>query len=177
MLIRAERPEDAVQIGRIHTLAFGHDDEQKLIDRLRQDEAFDPQLSLVAEQDGQVIGHVLFSPVTVESPAASVPAMILAPLAVLEEYRGAGAGTALVTEGLARLRQRGVRLVLVWGGEFYSRFGFVPAHPYGIFRPNPMPGHVVRLLELTPGAAEGVMGVIRYPAAFGPMVNQWYPGA
>ena len=173
--VRSESPSDYEQISRIHSLAFGHDWEAKLIENLRNAPGFDPELSLVADLDGKAVGHICFSTVSIETPVSSTEAVILAPLAVLEEYRKSGAGTALVTEGIKRCRERGFRIMLVYGGPYYERFGFMTAHEQGIFRPNPMPGEVVRMLELVPGALDGVRGVIKYPKAFKPLVNQWYP--
>ena len=175
MFVRSENEKDHGQIRRIHALAFGHDWEADLIENLRKDPGFDPSRSLVADVDGTACGHVLFSDISIETPVSSVPAVILAPLAVLEEYRGCGFGTALVSAGIDLCRERGYRIMLVYGGPFYERFGFTTAHDKGIFRPNPMPGEVVRILELEQGASKGVMGVIKYPKAFRPLVNQWYP--
>lgn len=175
MIIRTERENDYNAIDEIHNSAFGHDVESALIRRLRKAESFNKEFSLVAEQDGEVIGHILFTPITVESPAKSSPAIILAPLAVLKEYRGVGAGTALVAEGIKRTREAGFTLMLVYGHRFYEKkFGFTLAHEKGIFRPNPMPGAVVRMLPLTEGGADGVMGVIKYPKEFRPLIEEWY---
>lgn len=174
-IVRSERPEDYEQISRIHSLAFGHDWEADLILNLRTDPGFDPDLSLVADLDGKAVGHICFSRISIETPVSSTEAVILAPLAILEEERSLGAGTALVTEGIKRCKEKGFKIMLVYGGPYYERFGFRTAHEQGIFRPNPMPGEVVRMLELVPGALDGVRGVIKYPKAFKPLVNQWYP--
>ena len=174
MIIRQERKEDFETIDRIHDSAFGHDWESRLIRALREEEGYDPALSLVAEEGGKVVGHILFSRVTVESPVSSVPALILAPLAVFEEYRGLKAGTMLVSEGIRIAKERGEKLMLVYGHRFYERFGFTLAHEKGIFRPNPVNGEVVRILELEENAAHGVMGVIKYPVSFRPLIEEWY---
>ena len=174
MIIRSEEEKDYKIIGKIHTLAFGHDLEAKLIEDLRSDEKFDKDLSLVAEENGNVIGHILFSHITIETPVSSKEAVILAPLAVLKDYRNKKAGTELVLEGIKRTKERGYKIMLVYGHTFYERFGFKLAHENHIFRPNPMPGEIVRILEMEKGAACGVSGVIKYPGAFKPLVNQWY---
>lgn len=174
MIIRAERPEDYSTIDQIHDRAFGHDWESLLIRNLRTEEGYDKSLSLVAEHEGKVVGHILFSRITIESPISSHPALILAPLAVFEEFRGIKAGTMLVEEGIRIAKERGEKMILVYGHRFYERFGFTMAHEKGIFRPNPMKGEVVRLLELEEGAADGVMGVIKYPVSFRPLIEEWY---
>lgn len=170
-MIRSERPGDHDAIARIHTLAFGHDWEADLIDRLRENGPFDPEFSLVADPGDGPVGHVMFTPVTIENTVNSVPAVVLAPLAVLEECRSGGFGTALVTEGIRRCRARGDRIMVVYGGPYYDRFGFELARDHHIFRPDPVPGQQLRVLELVPGALEGVSGVIRYPKAFAPLLN------
>lgn len=174
MIIRQERPEDFEIIDQIHDLAFGHDWESKLIRNLRTEEGYDPILSLVAEHEGKVIGHILFSRITIESPVSSVPALILAPLAVFKEYRGIKAGTELVSEGIRIAKERNEKMILVYGHRFYERFGFTMAHEKGIFRPNPVKGELVRLLELEENAADGAMGVIKYPVSFRPLIEEWY---
>ncbi len=174
MIIRQERPEDFETIDKIHDLAFGHDWESKLIRNLRTEEGYDPTLSLVAEHEGKVVGHILFSRITIESPVSSVPALILAPLAVFKEYRGIKAGTMLVSEGIRIAKERSEKMILVYGHRFYERFGFTMAHEKGIFRPNPIKGELVRLLELEDGAADGAMGVIKYPVSFRPLIEEWY---
>ena len=175
MIIRTETEKDFDFIDQIHDSAFGHSVESALIRRLRASAGFVKDFSLVAECDGKTVGHVLFTPVTVESPVKSSPAVILAPLAVLGEHRGVGAGTALVAEGIRRTKDAGYTLMLVYGHRFYEKkFGFTLAHEQGIFRPNPMPGAVVRMLPLTEGGAEGVSGVIKYPVEFRPLIEEWY---
>ncbi len=174
MIIRTETEKDYGAIKEIHDKAFGHDVESALIERLRKSPGFNKEFSLVAEEEGKVIGHILFTDVTVNTPVSSTPAVILAPLAVLKEYRGLGAGSALVKEGIRRTKAAGHRLMLVNGHRFYERFGFTTAHDKGIFRPNPHPSAVVRLLELEAGAAAGVMGVIKYPIEFRPLIEEWY---
>ena len=170
-MIRSETPADFAAIDRIHTLAFGHDWEALLIRRLRDTASFDPDFSLVADFGEGPVGHVMFTHVTVEDTVSSVPAVVLAPLAVLEEHRSGGFGTKLVTEGIKRCKERGDRIMLVYGGPYYDRFGFELARDHHIFRPDPVPGQQLRVLELVPGALEGVSGVIRYPAAFKPLLN------
>ncbi len=175
MIIRTETEKDFDVIDKIHDSAFGHNWESALIRRLRNREDYIKDFSLVAEIDGEVVGHVLFTHVTVESPVKSTPAVILAPLAVFKDYRSIGAGTALVAEGIKRTREAGYGLMLVYGHRFYEKkFGFTLAHEQGIFRPNPMPNAPVRMLPLTEKGAEGVSGVIKYPVEFRPLIDEWY---
>jgi len=174
MIIRTETEKDYKAIKEIHDKAFGHDVESALIERLRASDSYNKEFSIVAEEDGKVVGHILFTHVSVDTPVKSSPAVILAPLAVLKEHRGFGAGSALVKEGIKRTKAAGYTLMLVNGHRFYERFGFTTAHERGIFRPNPHPSAVVRMLEMEAGAAEGVMGVIKYPKEFRPLIEEWY---
>lgn len=174
MVIRAEQPADYNAIDDIHNKAFGHSVESALIRRLRQRADYNKELSLVAEEGGTVLGHVLFTPVTVESPVKSTPAIILAPLAVLEQHRSKGVGAMLVRAGIEKARKAGYGIMLVYGHSYYTRFGFTLAHPKGIFRPNPMPGATVWVLELAQGGLDGAMGVIKYPKEFRPLIEEWY---
>ena len=170
-MIRSETTSDYAAIDAIHTEAFGHDWEAALIRRLRRDGPFDPELSLVADEGSGPLGHTLFTPVTIEDTVHSIPAMVLAPLAVRADCRSGGLGTRLVQEGIRRCSERGCRILLVYGGPYYDRFGFTLARNHHIYRPDPVPGQHLRVLELIPGALDGVSGVIRYPGAFAPLLH------
>jgi predicted N-acetyltransferase YhbS len=141
MLVRPEYPADVARIRAIAETAFaasafGHHGEADLIERLRA--GCSEILSLVAECEGEVVGHVLFSPVAIHCDdgrggGATCTGMGLGPLAVLPEYQRRGIGSRLVEEGLARLRQRDCPFVCVLGDPtFYGRLGFQPAAPLGI---------------------------------------------
>ena len=104
--IRPETPADHDAVNRVHRQAFGQLDEADLVEQLRRDAH--PHVSLVAEVDGTVVGHIFFSPVELPSPERSVSAMGLAPMAVLPEWQRQGIGAQLVREGLAACRRRAV---------------------------------------------------------------------
>ena len=118
-------PEDVSQVRNVNELAFGQPAEADLVERLRQ--ACDDSLSLVAEDDA-VVGHILFTPVVVESAGRRVFGMGLAPMAVLPDRQRQGIGSQLVRRGLDILRERGCPFVVAVGySEYYPRFGFEPA--------------------------------------------------
>ena len=128
--IRPEGPENAARIRRINELAFGQPAEADLVEKLRQ--ACSSSLSLVAEDDA-VVGHILFTPVVVESAERSVLGMGLAPMAVLPDRQRQGIGSQLVRRGLDILRERSCPFVVVVGHpEYYPRFGFEPASAHGL---------------------------------------------
>jgi putative acetyltransferase len=165
--IRKETPADRAAIFEVNLRAFGQPGEATLVDALRRDGDFIPALSLVAERDGTVVGHILFPPVTIESKTGSVPALALAPMAVLPELQRHGIGSLLVREGLAACRRLGHRIVIIVGHpEYYQRFGFTPARVKGIEAPFPVPDEAFMVLALTEGSLEGVHGTVRYPPAF-----------
>jgi len=136
--IREEERGDRAVIRRINEAAFGRRDEADIVDKLRQ--SCTSLLSLVAIVEDLPVGHILFSPVTIENQApgfdgtgAPIQGMGLGPMAVLPEYQGAGIGSKLVREGLKRLRAASTPFVIVLGHPaYYPRFGFEPASRHGI---------------------------------------------
>jgi putative acetyltransferase len=162
--VREEQPEDAPQVRRATEAAFERRDEADLIVELRKEGVV--LLSLVAERDDQIIGHILFSRMTVETERGLVPAVSLAPMAVLPDHQRRGVGSQLVRRGIAALRERGERVVIVLGHkEYYPRFGFTPEKARDLA--SPFPPEAFMALELVEGALAGVRGAVRYPAAFG----------
>ena len=129
--ILEERPIHAAAITRVHDLAFGQPSEGRLAAMLRG--AGRVALSLVAVSMGEVVGHALFSPVTLEPAIDGVQWVALGPIGVLPELQGQGIGTRLVTEGLGRCQLQGYDGVVLLGDpSYYSRFGFVPARDYNL---------------------------------------------
>ncbi|MCP4251000.1 MAG: N-acetyltransferase [bacterium] len=165
--IRPEQPGDYAAIAKICRLAFGGEGESRLVAALRASDEFDPNLSLVAVRDRAVIGHILFSPIRIESDQGHTPALALAPMAVLPVHQRQSIGTQLVHRGLEACRRLRHAIVVVVGhAEYYPRFGFTPAAPYNIQAPFPVPDEAFMVLALTPVALDGVNGVVRYPKAF-----------
>lgn len=130
VVIRPERSSDVPAIRRVHENAFGRAAEADLVDRLRADAAWLPALSLVAETEDEILGHILFSPVFVAGAGRRSPGLSLAPMAVRSADRRSGTGSALVREGLRRAEAAGEGFVVVLGHpDFYPRFGFTPHCP------------------------------------------------
>jgi putative acetyltransferase len=122
-------------------------------------------MSLVAESDGQIVGHVLFSEISIVSVGLSVPALSLAPMAVTPDHQRQGIGSMLVREGLKMCRADGHRIVVVLGHpDFYPRFGFSAKRTQNL--KSPFSGPAFMAEELTPGALEGVAGEVHYPPPF-----------
>ena len=124
-------------------------------------------LSLVAVEDGRVVGHILFSPVTIESGERTFSAVGLAPMAVLPELQHRGVGSQLVKAGLDECRKAGCERVVVLGHpEYYPRFGFVPASRYGIGCEYDVPDEVFMALELREGVLLDCHGIAKYQPEF-----------
>lgn len=143
MEIRSSTDADRPAIDEVHASAFGPEQGPEivgLIADLFTDSTAEPVLSLVADSDSIVAGHVLFTMATVASDRTDVSARILAPLGVKQEFQAKGIGTALVQAGLTKLTDAGVELVFVLGDPaYYSRLAFRPAGVLGLAAPHPIP--------------------------------------
>lgn len=164
MQIRVEKEDDRDAVHAVNQSAFETRAEADLVDALREQAR--PMVSLVAEDNGTVIGHIMFSPVTL-SGHPDLMAMGLAPMAVAPEHQRKGVGSALVLAGLEQCRQLGTTAVVVLGHpRYYPRFGFTPSSRFGIDSEYEVPEEVFMALELQPEALKGVSGRVKYHAAF-----------
>ncbi|HEY2175686.1 MAG TPA: N-acetyltransferase [Mycobacteriales bacterium] len=162
MFVRPEIPGDRVDVRTVHTAAFGRSAEADLVDSLRATEGWLPSLSLVAEQDGTIVGHVLFSDVLL----AGRPVLSLAPLGVHPDHQRAGIGSALVRTGLAIAERTDRGLVVVLGNPaYYGRFGFLASGAQGVIDPFQGPDGHFQLRRL-PGYKAGLIGTVIYPPVF-----------
>ena len=165
--IRAETAADHAAISQVTRLAFGRDDEARLVDALRASSAFIPALSLVAEIGQRIVGHILFTAIHIQAPGAAIAALALAPLAVQPAHQRQGIGSQLVRAGLDRARELDHAIVIVLGHpEYYPRFGFSSARARGVNPPFPTRDEAFMVLELQPHALDGVSGVVEYSAPF-----------
>ncbi len=131
MHVRPERDGDHAAIHAVHRAAFPSDLEARLVDALRG--AGRLCVSLVAEEGGEVVGHIAFSPVSIEGGAGAVVGLGLAPVSVQPAHQGRGVGSALIRDGIERCRSLRTPFVVVLGEpRYYRRFGFGPAHERGI---------------------------------------------
>ena len=167
LVIRGERGEDWAAISEVNWRAFGGEVEARLVEKIRESASFNPELSLVAVKDEQVVGYVLFSDIIIQGREGGAPALALAPLAVSPEFQNQGIGSELVRRGLRECRRLGHKIAAVLGHpNYYTRFGFFPAIEKGISAPFPVPDEAFMVLELVPGALDGVTGTVIYPPAF-----------
>lgn len=163
--IRSERPEDKDAVYAVNRAAFGREDEARLVDTMRQ--AGDLSLSLVALVAGRIVGHVAFSPVTIEHNPKGHMIWGLAPIAVLPDHQRQGVGKALIQEGLTQCRAIGTDAIVLLGHtSYYPRFGFVPTPRYNLQYKGEDFGDAFMILELTEGAAAHLTGRVDYVGAF-----------
>ena len=164
MLIRAEKENDRDAVYALNVSAFETPSEANLVDTLR--EQAQPVVSLVADDKGEIVGHITFSPVSL-SGHSNVKVMGLGPMAVTPEHQRKGIGSALVRAGLEQCRQLGFTAVVVLGHpEYYPRSGFSPSSRFGIDSEFKVPDEVFMAMELEPEALSGKAGRVKYHATF-----------
>jgi putative acetyltransferase len=164
VIIRAETAADHPMIRQVNEAAFGGAEEADLVEALRRERVV--LLSVVAESDGRIVGHILFSRMSIETPTGAIAAAALAPLAVLPDCQRRGIGGGLIRYGLDAMRALGERIVIVVGHPaYYPRFGFSTAQARSL--ENPFSPDAFMALELSPGALDRIRGRVRYPPPFG----------
>ena len=164
MEIRTETGADLAAVGEVNRLAFGREAEARLVDGLR-DGGY-ARLSLVAEEEGRLVGHIMFSEAVIRTDGGEVGALALGPVGVIPERQGRGVGSALIREGLDRCVQEGHRIVVLLGHPgYYPRFGFSAERAGNLS--SPYSGDAFMALELAPGALSRVVGEFEFAPPFG----------
>jgi predicted N-acetyltransferase YhbS len=167
MIIRQETADEYEVVDSLIKKAFAHAEyadgnEHDLVSQLRKSEAYIPQLSLVAERNGEIVGHIMFTRATVGDHVI----LALAPLSVLPEYQHQGIGTALIEEGHRRASALGYGYSVVVGSEtYYPRMGYLPADAYGIKPSFDVPSENFMAYRLHDRAPD-ICGVIKYAKEF-----------
>jgi putative acetyltransferase len=166
MEIRAETTKDIPQIYRINEAAFGRSEEALLVDRLRARKAIIH--SLVAQKDGRIVGHALFSPVLIKGDTDIITVVAgLGPVAVLPFFQRQGVGGKLIEAGTQRCRVAGYQAIIVLGhSSYYPRFGFQPAAEYRIYCAYEVPADAFMVLELQEKALDKLSGMAYYNPEF-----------
>jgi putative acetyltransferase len=169
MTIRPEMPADIEAIHRVETSAFGRAGEADLVNALRSNGAC--TLSLVAETDNQIVGHVFFSPMSFQPDedenSFNTSIIGLGPLAVLPQYQKRDVGSALVRDALRQLRESGYDAIALLGSPaYYGRFGFVAANNYNLRSKYDVPVEAFQILELRPGVLQNHRGLLLFRPEF-----------
>lgn len=170
IIIRQETTEDVNEVYQVVKKAFENaehsdHDEHNLVNRLRTSSKFIPELSLVAEDNGNIVGHILFTEIKVGDDTL----IALAPVAVIPEMQNKGIGKLLIIEGHKIASQLGYKGSVVLGHEtYYPKFGYKKASQYGIQAPFEVPDENFMALELKNGGLSEVQGVVEYANEFFP---------
>jgi len=167
IIIRQELKEDSEKIKEINDQAFEQEDESRLVNKLREKDQFMPELSLIAEIDKKLVGHILFYPVRIKYAHGEHTTLSLGPMAVIPEYQKKGIGGKLIIEGLKRAKDFGFRSVIVVGHpEYYPKFGFTKASNWDLKVPFEVRDEVFMALEIIKGELQDKPGIIEYPKEF-----------
>lgn len=172
MNIRKEENKDYKEVFNLIKNAFENEvytdhKEQFLVERLRNSEAFVPELSLVAEVDGEIAGYVLLTKIKIINNDLQKTSLALAPIAVLKKYQGKGIGGKLILEAHQRAKELGFGSIILLGHEkYYPKFGYKMTKNYGIKLPFEVPDENCMLIELTENALKDVSGIVEYPKEF-----------
>ncbi|MBT3362642.1 MAG: N-acetyltransferase [Chloroflexi bacterium] len=163
--IRSENPSDITAIRYVNEQAFETNAEAVLVDRLRDKGVV--TLSLVALEGDSIVGHILFTPVTIEADHAKYEAITLAPIAVMPARQRKGIGAGLIKYAFEQCRRLGHNVVVLIGHpEYYPRFGFVPAKPKGLTSEFEVPDEAWMVVELIDNALDGISGEVRFQPEF-----------
>ncbi|MCJ2513987.1 MAG: N-acetyltransferase [Candidatus Thermoplasmatota archaeon] len=167
ILIRGERKEDYDDIKKINDLAFGQENEGRMVEALRKTRGYNPKLSLVAELNNNIVGHILFYPIKIKNEKKEFTALSLAPMAVCPKYQNKGIGNKLVIKGIEVAREYGFGAVIVVGHpKYYPRFGFQPASNWRMQLPFDVPDDVFLALELRNNYLKSFRGKVEYPREY-----------
>lgn len=169
--IRQERQTDYRKTEEVVQQAFLNEEfsdkkEHALVKRIRECDAFIPELSIVAV-DEEIVGHIMLSKITIEQDGASVDSLALAPVSIARSYQKKGIGGKLIVAALEKAKELGYGSVVVLGHpEYYPKFGFKKASEWNIKAPFEVSEEVFMVMELTENALESVEGVVQYSSAF-----------
>jgi predicted N-acetyltransferase YhbS len=173
MNIRKEESKDYKEVFNLIKRAFeneGYSDHKEhfLVERLRSSDAFVPELSMVAEINGEIAGYILLTKIKIiDTNAERTISLALAPVAVLPTYQRKGIGGELIKAAHQKAKELGFSSVIVLGHrKYYPRFGYEMTNKYGIKLPFEVPDENCMLIELAENALKDVKGIVEYPKEF-----------
>ncbi len=166
--IRPENTGDFDEIYNLVKVAFqtakvSDGDEQDYVIKLRNSGNYIPELALVAEINGKLIGHIMLTKLYIENLERKYDTLLVAPLSVVLEYRNMKIGSLLMEKALEAARNMGYQSAFLLGDPgYYSRFGFKQALDFGIQNKNNFPPEYVLACELIPNSLKGISGEINF---------------
>ncbi len=170
--IRKELEEDYKQVFTLIENAFKNEPfsdytEQFLVERLRTSDAYVPELSMVVELEGEVIGHILLTKIKIVNDSQSFNSLALAPVSVKPDYQNKGVGGQLILQAHAKAIELAYKSIVLLGHQdYYPRFGYEKASNFGIKLPFDVPDENCMAIELVEGGLKGVSGMVEYPKEF-----------
>lgn len=170
--IQKVTPSNYPAITNVIQAAFANDPhgdqtEHLLVKRLRDSKAYIPELSLVAEAEGKIVGHIILSKIKVKNENEVFDSLALAPVSVHPDFQGNGIGGKLILEAHKRAKELGYCSIILLGHEnYYPRFGYKTLNTFGIKLPFDVPDENCMGIELIENALEKVNGTVEYPKAF-----------
>lgn len=172
IIIRVEKQTDYNAVFELiekafEKLAVSDHREQFLVQRLRKSTEFIPELSMVAEFNNKIVGHILLSKLKIKNGQDEFDSLALAPVSVHPEYQGKGIGGMLIQEAHKKARDLGHQSIVLLGHEkYYLKFGYQQAGNFGIELPFDVPKENCMAIELTENGLDGVSGIVEYPKEF-----------
>lgn len=170
--LRQETEQDHKSVFKVIQQAFENEEysdhkEQFLVERLRKSNAFIPELSIVAEVDNKIVGHILLTKLEIENDINTYESLALAPVSVLPEFQGKGVGSKLILHSHEVAKELGYKSIMLLGHEkYYPRFGYELTNKYGIEMPFDVPAENCMVAVLAKNGLSGVRGKVIYPDAF-----------
>lgn len=172
MIIRQEENRDFDSVFDLIEKAFKDEKfsdhkEQFLVERLRKSKAFIPELSIVAEIEGEIVGYILVTKLKIKNTTSEFKSLALAPVSVLPEFQGKEIGSKLIIESHKKAKELGYKSIVLLGHEkYYPKFGYKQADKYGIELPFEVPKENCMVIELVKEGLKGINGIVEYPKEF-----------
>ncbi len=172
IIIRKEEEKDFKTVFNLIKKAFETDPlsdhkEQFLVERLRKSDAFIPELSIVAETQNKIVGHILLTKLKIKNTQKQFDSLALAPVSVLPEFQGKGIGSKLIKQAHEKAKELGHQSIVLLGHEnYYPKFGYQQAHLFGIELPFDVPKENCMVIELTENGLKDISGIVEYPKEF-----------
>jgi len=170
--LRQENEKDHKSVFQLIEKAFVHEEysdhkEQFLVERLRKSDAFIPELSIVAELENKIVGHILLTKLEIKNDLESFQSLALAPVSVLPEFQGKGIGSKLIMHSHKVAKDLGYKSIILLGHQdYYPRFGYELCEKYNIEMPFDVPAVNCMVVALVENGLAGVSGKVVYPPAF-----------